>query len=106
MLDLLVEHGSGTASSLGSSLPVTRQAVAKHLDVLERVDLVRSTKHGRERIYQPSHAQLARAAHQLAAVGSSWDRRLRRIARIAEDIERQKRTNDAPATIHIREDPS
>lgn len=91
LLDLLLENGTGTASSLSDALPVTRQAVSKHLAVLERVDLVNSATIGRERIYQPDHTQLARAAEQLAAVGSSWDGRLRRIAQIAEDIERTKR---------------
>lgn len=104
MLDLLVEHGSGTASSLGGSLPVTRQAVAKHLAVLERVELVRSTREGRERIFHPDHEQLARAARQLAAVGSSWDRRLARIAHIAEDLERTRRTASPRARPNTRKD--
>lgn len=95
MLDLLVEHGSATASSLGHELPVTRQAVAKHLAVLERVDLVHSRRDGRERVFQPTHAQLARAAQQLAAVGSGWDRRLARIASLAENIEREKTTKQS-----------
>ncbi|GJM39520.1 MAG: transcriptional regulator [Acidimicrobiales bacterium] len=103
MIDLLVEDGRGTASSLSSALPVSRQAVAKHLAVLERVELVRSTRDGRERVYQPGHAQLARAAKQLAAVGSAWDRRLARIARIAEDIERQKRSTTTKTTRESRE---
>lgn len=96
LIDQLLENGSGTASSLSDDLPVTRQAVSKHLAVLERADLVRSSAVGRERIYQPDHEQLARAAAQLAAVGSSWDGRLRRIARIAEDIERAKRKKSKP----------
>lgn len=93
MLDLLVRSGSATASSLGSALPVTRQAVAKHLAVLEKVDLVHSEKQGRERIYQPTHSQIARAAEQLTAVGSSWDRRLSRIAKIAENLELRQHEN-------------
>lgn len=88
LIDQLLERGTGTASTLAAELPVTRQAVSKHLGVLERAELVQSTSVGRERIYEPDHAQLARAAAQLAAVGSSWDGRLRRIARIAEGIER------------------
>jgi len=91
VIDRLLENGTGTASSLSDGLPVTRQAVSKHLVVLERAGLVYSTSVGRERIFQPDEAQLARAAAQLAAVGSSWDGRLRRIARIAEDIERARK---------------
>jgi DNA-binding transcriptional ArsR family regulator len=96
MLDLLLFDGSGTATSLSDRLPVTRQAVAKHLIVLDRAGLVHGTAAGRERRYRVDDAQLARAAAQLADVGSSWDGRLRRIARIAEEIERQKQTNQPP----------
>lgn len=90
VLDLLLTDGSGTATSLSMQLPVTRQAVAKHLAVLDRAGLVHGSAAGRERQYRIDEAQLARAAEQLASVGSSWDGRLRRIARIAEDLERQK----------------
>jgi ArsR family transcriptional regulator, cadmium/lead-responsive transcriptional repressor len=92
MLDLLLVDGHGTATSLSEQLPVTRQAVAKHLAVLDRVGLVRGAPVGRERRYTVDDAQLARAAEQLASVGSAWDGRLRRIARIAERIEHQKRS--------------
>lgn len=91
VVDRLLESGAGTASSLSDDLPVTRQAVSKHLAVLERAGLVSSRTAGRERIYRPDEAQLARAAEQLVAVGSTWDRRLARIARIAEDLERTRR---------------
>jgi ArsR family transcriptional regulator, cadmium/lead-responsive transcriptional repressor len=88
MLDLLLADGSGTATSLSEQLPVTRQAVAKHLGVLDRVGLVRGTPSGRERLYQVDEAQFARAVAQLNAVGTAWDARLRRIKRIAETIQR------------------
>lgn len=87
MIDLLLVDGPGTATSLSEQLPVTRQAVAKHLAVLDRVGLVHGATTGRERRYRVDDAQLARAAAQLASVGSTWDGRLRRIARIAERIE-------------------
>ena len=90
MLDLLLADGTATATSLSDRLPVTRQAVAKHLAVLDRAGLVHGVAAGRERRYRVDDAQLARAAAQLAGVGSSWDGRLRRIARIAEDIERRR----------------
>lgn len=48
MLDLLLTDGQGTATSLSEQLPVTRQAVAKHLGVLDRVGLVHGAAHGRE----------------------------------------------------------
>ena len=84
MLDLLLTDGGGTATTLSEQLPVTRQAVAKHLVVLDRVGLVQVTPAGREMRYRVDDAQLARAVAQLSAVGASWDARLRHIKRIAE----------------------
>ncbi|QIS12874.1 ArsR/SmtB family transcription factor [Nocardia arthritidis] len=88
MLDLLLTDGDGTATGLSERLPVTRQAVAKHLAVLDRVGLVHATPAGREKRYRVDEAQLARAIAQLSAVGAAWDARLRRIKRIAEAIQR------------------
>lgn len=89
MLDLLLT-GAGTATTLSERLPVTRQAVAKHLLVLDRVGLVHVTPAGRERRYRVDEAQLARAVAQLADVGATWDARLRRIKAIAEAIQRSQ----------------
>ncbi|GLX09650.1 metalloregulator ArsR/SmtB family transcription factor [Microbispora sp. NBRC 16548] len=88
MLDLLLIEGDGTATSLAQRLPVTRQAVAKHLGVLDRAGLVRGTPAGREKRYRVDDAQLARAVAQLSSVGAAWDARLQRIKRIAEAIQR------------------
>lgn len=88
MLDLLLVDSAGTATTLSRQLPVTRQAVAKHLGVLDRVGLVRATPAGREKRYRVEDAQLARAVAQLSSVGSAWDARLQRIKRIAEAIQR------------------
>lgn len=90
MLDLLLADGVGTATTLSDRLPVTRQAVAKHLGVLDRAGLVSATAAGRERQYRVDEAQFARAVAQLASVGASWDARLRRIKRIAEAIQRSQ----------------
>jgi DNA-binding transcriptional ArsR family regulator len=90
MLDLLLTGGAGTATTLSERLPVTRQAVAKHLLVLDRVGLVHVTPAGRERRYRVDESQLARAVAQLADVGATWDARLRRIKQIAEAIQRNQ----------------
>jgi DNA-binding transcriptional ArsR family regulator len=92
MLDLLLADGGGTATTLSERLPVTRQAVAKHLGVLDRVGLVHVTPSGRERRYEVDDDQLARAVAQLSAVGTTWDARLQRIKRIAERIQRDRET--------------
>jgi predicted transcriptional regulator len=88
MLDLLLTDGGGTATGLSQQLPVTRQAVAKHLGVLDRAGLVHVTHSGRERRYEVDEVQLARAVAQLSSVGATWDARLHRIKRIAETIQR------------------
>lgn len=90
MLDLLLSGGGGTATSLSGELPVSRQAVAKHLAVLDRAGLVHGVAAGRERRYAISEAEFARAVAQLNAVGTAWDSRLARIKRIAETIHRSQ----------------
>jgi predicted transcriptional regulator len=73
MLDLLLSEGRGTATSLSEQLPVSRQAVAKHLAVLDRVGLVHAGTAGRERQFRVDQAQLSRAVAQLADVGAAWN---------------------------------
>ncbi len=94
MLDLLLANGPATATALSEHLPVTRQAVAKHLGVLDRAGLVHPAASGREVRYGIDDAQFARAVAQLAAVGTAWDARLARIKRIAEAIEKQRNEED------------
>jgi DNA-binding transcriptional ArsR family regulator len=90
LVDLLLADGVGTPTSLSDRLPISRQAVAKHLGVLDRAGLVHATPSGRERRYEVDAAQLARAVRQLNEVGSIWDARLARIKRIAEQIQRMQ----------------
>ncbi|MEV8035208.1 ArsR/SmtB family transcription factor [Streptomyces sp. NPDC002742] len=90
LLDLLLTEGVGTPTSLSDHLPISRQAVTKHLVVLDRAGLVHATPMGRERRYEVDEAQLTRAVRQLNEVGRNWDARLNRIKRIAEQIQRQK----------------
>ena len=87
VLDLLVTTGEASASSLAGRVPFTRQAVSKHLDVLDRAGLVHATAIGREKRYHVDDAQLSRAVAQLSSVGTTWDARLRRIKQIAEAIQ-------------------
>lgn len=84
LLDLLLESGETTASALARELPITRQGVAKHLVVLERVDLVRARRAGRETRFTIRDERLAQAQRQMAQVASRWDERLATIKRIAE----------------------
>ncbi len=93
MLDLLLADGQATATTLSAHLPVTRQAVTKHLAVLDRVGLVRASPAGREKRYHVDDAQLARAVAQLNSVGELWDARLRRVKSLAEAIQQAKDKN-------------
>lgn len=86
VLDLLLRDGPATATALGQQLPVSRQAVAKHLSVLDRVGLVNAVPAGREKRYAVDDAQLARAVAQLHQVTASWDARLQRVKRLAEAL--------------------
>jgi predicted transcriptional regulator len=90
MLDLLLGDGGGTATTLSAHLPVTRQAVAKHLAVLDRAGLVTAATAGRERRFQVDDDQLARAVAQLNQVGATWDARLQRI-KSAEAIAEERK---------------
>lgn len=75
-----------SASALAGRLPVSRQAIAKHLAVLQEVGLVESVRVGREMRYRVVGAQLAATARRLEAVGAEWDRRLAAIKDIAESL--------------------
>lgn len=99
ILDLLLADGDGTATSLSEHLPVTRQAIAKHLSVLDRAGLVHAAPVGREMRYRIDDAQFARAVAQLSAVGTAWDARLLRIKRIAEAIQRTQGRTERDVTV-------
>ena len=79
-------EGDASASALSDRLPVTRQAIAKHLAVLHEVGLVEPVRDGREVRYRVLGAQLSEAARKLEAIGTEWDRRLAAIKRIAEGL--------------------
>jgi len=73
-----------SASALAGELPVSRQAVVKHLDVLRSVGLVESERRGREVVHRPVGSRLSELGRDLQRVGTSWERRLDRIREIAE----------------------
>jgi DNA-binding transcriptional ArsR family regulator len=72
--------GPVTATELAGELPVTRQAVAKHLAVLRDAGLVSCEREGREARYAPAGAGLDAAGRWLAEAGAQWDRRLARLS--------------------------
>lgn len=84
LLDSLAAEGEASATALAAGLPVTRQAVVKHLGVLERAGLVTPRREGREVLYALRPAPLVDAAGWLGGLAADWDARLAAIRRIAE----------------------
>jgi ArsR family transcriptional regulator, cadmium/lead-responsive transcriptional repressor len=98
VLDLLVINGEASASWLAGQVPFSRQAVSKHLVVLEDAGLVSRRKQGKEVLYQVESDRLDQAAQAMADLASQWDRRLAGIKRLAEAAHTEaKRTGDANA---------
>ena len=83
---ILTELGSAdlSASALADRLPVSRQAIAKHLAVLAEAGLVEPVRVGREIRYRALGAKLSALGAELESIGRQWDRRLAAIKRIAE----------------------
>ena len=72
----VASDGPLTATQLAEGLPITRQAVAKHLNVLDAAGLVEAKRDGRETRYTATPEPLDDARAWLDAVGADWDRRL------------------------------
>ncbi len=84
VLDLLVRRGEASASWLAGQVPFSRQAVSKHLVVLEQVGLINRRKQGREVLYRVDAGRLDHATRAMAELARQWDRRLSTIKRLAE----------------------
>jgi DNA-binding transcriptional ArsR family regulator len=78
----LAESGGATATGLAAELPISRQAVAKHLATLGRAGLVSQSRHGRESRFELDPRPLADAAAWLTTVGGEWDARLADLERL------------------------
>lgn len=79
-----LSEGEASATQLAADLPVTRQAVAKHLSALREAGLVESRRHGRETLYRVNAAPLDAAAAWIVRVGGEWDARLERLRALVE----------------------
>ena len=96
VLDLLVRHGDVSASWLAGHVPFSRQAVSKHLVVLERAGLISRHKRGREVLYQVQADRLDQAARAMADLAAQWDRRLATIKRLAETAHAENKKDSRP----------
>jgi DNA-binding transcriptional ArsR family regulator len=88
VLTMVGDRGPLTATELAAELPVSRQAVMKHLDALRVAGLVDSTKAGRDVRYVLRAEALDDAARWIDQVGRTWDRRLAALQRRASTARR------------------
>lgn len=92
VLDLLVTGGEATATELAGQVVFTRQAVSKHLVVLEEAGLVSRRKQGRDVLFGVNDRRLDQATREMADLASRWDRRLDAIKRLAEAAHREQKS--------------
>jgi DNA-binding transcriptional ArsR family regulator len=86
-LQILARLSSGgplSIAALTEDTSVTRQAVTKHLRVLEVAGLVKGTRSGRERLYELERARLELARRHLDAISAEWDRAIERLRAFVE----------------------
>ena len=76
LLAAVAEHPATTATELAAQLPISRQAVLKHLNALTEAGLLDRTRSGREVRYEFTPAPLSDAVDWMTAVGAEWDDRL------------------------------
>jgi DNA-binding transcriptional ArsR family regulator len=89
LLDLLAAQGGATATTLAGRLPVSRQAIVKHLAILEAAGIVVGIRVGREVRYSVRPAGLDATTRWMSSLAADWDRRLAAIKHAAEAAERE-----------------
>ena len=85
LIDQLSDTKERSIAQLGEGLPISRQAVAKHLDVLLGAGLVRRTRSGRETLFALWPEAVAEARHWLAQVEGQWEEALGRFKSFVEN---------------------
>jgi DNA-binding transcriptional ArsR family regulator len=89
LLERLRAGGPASIATLGHGLPISRQAVTKHLDMLRAAGLVRVRREGRERLHELNSAPLREVDDWLRPYAEAWDRRLDALRRhLGEEIDR------------------
>lgn len=79
VVQALAQHGALSASAIAADLPISRQAVAKHLSVLSEAGLATAHADGRERRYDLTPAPMRDAVAWITRTGAAWDDRLARL---------------------------
>lgn len=75
----LSSEGPQSISALAEDAPISRQAVTKHLEVLEETGLAESRRQGRKRIFELRPERLVTAHRYLDRIGRQWDRAVARL---------------------------
>jgi DNA-binding transcriptional ArsR family regulator len=83
LLSQIAAHPA-TATELAAHLPISRQAVAKHLGTLSAAGLLERERAGRDVRYRVTPAPLSEAVRWMAQVGGQWDDRLANLSRLVE----------------------
>jgi DNA-binding transcriptional ArsR family regulator len=85
LVSRLCDDGPQSITRLTAGSNITRQAITKHLRVMERGGLVRSTRHGRESLWQLDPRRLDYARRYLDLISKQWDDALHRLREYVED---------------------
>ena len=81
---LLCNDGPTSIVRLSAGFAITRQAITKHLRVMEQAGLVRSTQLGRESVWEIQQERLREAQRHLQTISAHWDQTLGRLKRFVE----------------------
>jgi DNA-binding transcriptional ArsR family regulator len=106
LLELLGEQAAASATALAGQLPVSRQAVVKHLAVLQQSDLVTRRRDGREVVFTVHPERLVATASWMTSVAASWRQRLQLLKQAAEAGGRPAESGDCRARPGGRPDPA
>ena len=82
LIELLAAEPGATATGLAATMPISRQAVAKHLKLLGEAGLVRSRRRGREALFELEPEPLGEAVAWIGSVGADWDQSLDGLRRL------------------------
>lgn len=82
LIELLAAEPGATATGLAATMPISRQAVAKHLKLLGEAGLVSSRRRGREALFELEPEPLGEAVAWIGSVGTEWDRSLDGLRRL------------------------
>jgi DNA-binding transcriptional ArsR family regulator len=84
LVSRLCSGGPASIARLTAGFPITRQAITKHLRVMEAAGLVRCTPHGREVVWELQQQRLAAARRHLEMISAEWDATLGRLKAFVE----------------------